>query len=91
MLEAFDRLPAFDGSGNLQVVVETPKGSRNKFKYGPSVGVFELSGVLPLGTSFPFDFGFVPCTAAPDGDPLDVLVLMDAPAFVHPGGAPAAV
>ena len=82
MAQALDRLPAFDRSGALRVIVETPKGSRNKFKYDPTLGVFELSGVLPLGASFPFDFGFVPCTVAPDGDPLDVLVLMDAPAFV---------
>jgi inorganic pyrophosphatase len=77
-----DTLPAFDPDGNLRVIVETPKGSRNKFKYEPEFGLFRLSAVLPLGATFPFDFGFVPCTSAPDGDPLDVLVLMDEPAFV---------
>jgi inorganic pyrophosphatase len=82
MVRALDTLPAFDQDGNRQVIVETPKGSRNKFKYEPEVGLFRLSGVLPLGANFPFDFGFVPCTSAPDGDPLDVLVLMDEPAFV---------
>jgi inorganic pyrophosphatase len=82
MAHALDRLPSFDRDGNLQVIIETPKGSRNKFKYEPTVGLFALSGVLPLGASFPFDFGFVPHTSAPDGDPLDVLVLMDEPAFV---------
>jgi inorganic pyrophosphatase len=82
MARALDTLPAFDNDGNLQVIIETPKGSRNKFKYEPELGLFRLSGVLPLGAMFPFDFGFVPCTNAPDGDPLDVLVLMDEPAFV---------
>ena len=45
--------------------------------------MFELGGVLPEGMFFPFDFGFVPGTVAPDGDPIDVLVLMDEPG--HPG------
>lgn len=68
-------------TSDLQVVIETPKGSRNKFKWDPNLGLFALSGVLPMGATFPFDFGFVPFTRAPDGDPLDVLVLMDEPAF----------
>jgi len=75
-------LPAFDEqSGNLNAVVETIKGSRNKFAYDEKLGLFRLKGVLPAGASFPFDFGFVPSTKGDDGDPLDVLVLMDEPAF----------
>ena len=81
MVRALETLPSFDKDGNLQVIIETPKGSRNKFKYEPRLGLFTLSGVLPLGAVFAFDFGFVPRTCAPDGDPLDVLVLMDEPAF----------
>ena len=73
-------IPAFDGD-ELNVVIETPKGSRNKFNYDESVGLFKLGGVLPAGAVFPFDFGFVPSTVGGDGDPLDVLVLMDEPAF----------
>jgi inorganic pyrophosphatase len=65
----------------LRVVVETPKGSRNKFAYNPDDHVFELKKVLPTGMAFPYDFGFVPSTEADDGDPVDVLVLMDEPAF----------
>jgi len=65
----------------LQVVVETPKGSRNKFSCNPKQHVFELKKVLPAGMAFPYDFGFVPSTEADDGDPIDVLVLMDEPAF----------
>ena len=82
MSRALEALPPFDEGGNLQVIIETPKGSRNKFKYDAQLGLFRLSGVLPAGAIFPFDFGFVPRTSAPDGDPLDVLVLMDEPAFV---------
>ncbi|MDQ6860764.1 MAG: inorganic diphosphatase [Verrucomicrobiota bacterium] len=43
--------------------------------------LFELSGVLPAGAVFPYDFGFIPQTRGGDGDPLDVLILMDEPAF----------
>ncbi|MDP3279039.1 MAG: inorganic diphosphatase [Deltaproteobacteria bacterium] len=77
----WDRLPAYAAPGILNVVVETPRGSRNKYKYDEELGLFRLNRVLFAGASFPFDFGFVPQTKAGDGDPLDVLVLMDAPAF----------
>ena len=62
---------------DLNVIIETPKGSRNKFDYEPDLGVFELAGVLAEGSSFPYDFGFVPSTLGEDGDPLDILVLLD--------------
>ncbi len=65
----------------LRVVIETPKGSRNKFAFNPDDHIFELKKVLPAGMAFPYDFGFVPSTEADDGDPVDVLVLMDEPAF----------
>ena len=75
-------LPAFDPeTGTLNAVVETPKGRRNKFKFDEKRGLFVLGKVLPAGAVFPFDFGFVPSTKGGDGDPLDVLVLMDEPAF----------
>jgi inorganic pyrophosphatase len=75
-------LPSFDPeSGHLNAVVETIKGSRNKFGYDEKLRLFRLKHVLPAGASFPFDFGFVPSTKGGDGDPLDVLVLMDEPAF----------
>jgi inorganic pyrophosphatase len=76
-------LPAFDPeSGDLNAVVETTQGSRNKFTFDETRGLFHLSGVLPAGASFPYDFGFVPSTLGGDGDPLDVLLLMDEAAFV---------
>jgi inorganic pyrophosphatase len=65
----------------LQVVIETPKGSRNKYKFDPKLGAFKLSKVLPDGMDFPYDFGFVPSTEGEDGDPIDVLLLMDESAF----------
>ena len=65
----------------LQVIVETPAGSRNKFAFDPKQGIFALKKVLPAGMVSPYDFGFLPHTIAPDGDPIDVLLLMDEPAF----------
>jgi len=77
------RLKPFDLNDKqlLRVVIETPKGSRNKFAFNADEHVFELKKVLPSGMTFPYDFGFVPSTEADDGDPVDVLVLMDEPAF----------
>ena len=87
-LEA-DRAPGVRGlsaidpeSGDLNVIVETPKGSRNKYRYNEQLGLYELAGILPAGAVFPYDFGFLPGTCAADGDPLDVLLLMEEPAFV---------
>ena len=65
-----------------KAIIETPKGRRNKFDYDPEFRMFELGGLLPEGMAFPFDFGFIPSTLADDGDPLDVMVLMDEPAHV---------
>ena len=68
-------------SGHVNAVIETPQGSRNKFKYDEQLGLFKLSGTLPVGNVFPFDFGYIPSTKGDDGDPLDILILMDEPAF----------
>jgi inorganic pyrophosphatase len=65
-----------------KVIIETPKGGRNKFRYEPDFEMFGLSGLLGEGLAFPFDFGFIPSTRGADGDPLDVMVLLDAPAHV---------
>lgn len=66
----------------VNVVIETPSGSRTKYAYNPSERMFRASKILPLGMSFPYDFGFVPGTKASDGDPLDALVIADAPLAV---------
>ena len=80
---SLDQLPprVAEDEALIHAVVETPKGSRNKLGYEPTLGIFKLKGVLPEGHSFPYDFGFVPSTKAEDGDPLDVLLLLDAPTF----------
>jgi len=65
----------------IRAVVETPMGSRNKFKYDEKIGYYELSGVLPQGMMFPHAFGFIPRTIADDGDPEDVMVILDEPVF----------
>lgn len=65
-----------------KAIIETPKGRRSKFNYNPDYGVFELGSLMPKGLVFPYDFGFIPSTKGEDGDPLDVLVLMDEPAHV---------
>ena len=76
------RLEPFDEENStVTVVIETPSGSRNKYAWDEDESLFILDGVLPSGASFPFDFGFVPSTAGEGGDPLEILVLMDAPAF----------
>jgi len=78
------RLPSqpFGEDGTtLNAIIETPRGSRNKYKFDEELHVFKLKSVLPAGASFPYDFGFVPGTRGEDGDPIDVLVLMDEPAF----------
>lgn len=60
-------------------VIETPRGGQAKIGYDPGSGAFRLARFLPLGLGLPFDFGFVPSTRGGDGDPLDVMVLAEAP------------
>ncbi|MDQ6700938.1 MAG: inorganic diphosphatase [Acidobacteriota bacterium] len=82
-LSAIHRMETFDSeSGDLNVIVETPKGSRNKFTFDENHGLFKLSGVLPEGAAFPFEFGFLPSTLGEDGDPLDIVVMLDTPTSV---------
>lgn len=79
----YEKPSAFDDeTGDLHVIIDTPKDSRNKYKFDEKLGLFKLGGVLPVGAFFPFDFGYIPSTLGGDGDPIDVLVLMDEAAFV---------
>ena len=73
-------VPTMDGDG-VNVIVETPRGSRAKFKFAPRAGAFMMSRPLALGLHYPFDWGFIPSTMAEDGDPLDALIIHDAVSY----------
>jgi inorganic pyrophosphatase len=73
-----DELPAIDDeTGRVNVVIETPRNSRCKYKFDVDRGIFRLDKLLPLGADFPYAFGFIPSTEGDDGDPLDVLVILE--------------
>ena len=70
----FSKLPVEDPeTGDVLAVIETPRGSRNKYAFDETWA----KAILPQGNVFPFDFGFIPSTKADDGDPLDLLVLLE--------------
>jgi len=81
MKSLVEKLDPFNDDGDLIVIVETPMGCRNKYAYDPDLGLFALKKALPQGMVFPFDFGFVPSTQGGDGDPLDVLLITEEPAY----------
>jgi inorganic pyrophosphatase len=72
-----NELHAFSPTGDLHVVVESPRGAGIKLKYEPRLGAFSVARALPLGLTYPFDWGFVPGTLGPDKDPIDALVVHD--------------
>ncbi|HEV8286308.1 MAG TPA: inorganic diphosphatase [Chitinophagaceae bacterium] len=59
------------------VVIETPKGSKYKYKFDPETNRFKVKKLLPTGLAFPYDFGFIPGTKGDDGDPLDVMIFAE--------------
>jgi inorganic pyrophosphatase len=65
----------------INVVIEIPSGSRNKYEYDKSMDIFRLDRALHSPVYYPGDYGFVPRTLALDGDPLDVLILVSEPTF----------
>jgi inorganic pyrophosphatase len=73
------QLPCRGDDGAVRLVIESPRGSMVKLKWEPELSAFLVSRVLPLGTVYPYDWGFVPSTLAPDGDPLDGMLVFDAP------------
>lgn len=77
------KIPALDDeTGHLHAIVETPQGSHHKFDFDPELKCFQLKKTLPQGMTFPLDFGFIPSTKADDGDPIDVLVMLDFPSQI---------
>ena len=65
----------------VDVVVEIPKGSRNKYEFDPEKKAFKLDRMLFSSMHYPSDYGFIRDTLADDGDPLDALVLVTEPTF----------
>jgi inorganic pyrophosphatase len=76
------KIPSYAGRGLVHMVVDTPQGSRNKYKFDAALGMFKLSRVLPVGMHFPYDFGSIPGTVGEDGDALDVVAITDTPSFI---------
>jgi inorganic pyrophosphatase len=76
------RLPIGDKAPHrVNAVIEIPKDSVNKYEYDKQLQVFRLDRTLFSPVHYPGDYGFIPCTLGQDGDPLDVLVLVEAPSF----------
>ena len=75
------KLPTWNDMDELVCVVESPRGSKAKFKFDPKLKVFTLNRSLILGVTYPYDWGFIPSTMAEDGDPLDVMMFHDTPTF----------
>lgn len=65
----------------VNVVIETPKGSSQKYDYDPKTHFFKMKKILPSGMVFPYDFGFIPDTMGEDGDPLDAIVISEFNSF----------
>src|SRR5690348_10915258 len=75
------KLPTWADKRRLHVVVETPRGSRAKLAFEPKLRAFTLSKPLLAGLTYPYDWGFIPSTKAPDGDALDVLIIHEAATY----------
>ena len=75
------RIPAQPEAGLVNVLIEIPAGSKNKYEFDKDMGAFALDRVLFSSVQYPYDYGFIPNTLADDGDPLDGMVLMDQPTF----------
>jgi inorganic pyrophosphatase len=77
----YDIDPGPDCPEIVRMIVEIPKNSGNKYEYDGKLGVFRLDRALYSPMHYPGDYGFIPGTLADDGDPLDVLALVEEPSF----------
>jgi inorganic pyrophosphatase len=80
-MKNFIKLPTWADKDHVYAVVETPRGSRAKLSFESKLRVFTLSKPLLAGLTYPYDWGFIPSTKAPDGDPVDVLIIHDAATY----------
>ncbi len=74
-------IPAQPKPGIINVLIEIPAGSKNKYEFDKDINAFALDRVLYASVQYPYDYGFIPNTLADDGDPLDGMVIMDQPTF----------
>ncbi|XTZ20407.1 MAG: inorganic diphosphatase [cyanobacterium endosymbiont of Rhopalodia fuxianensis] len=74
-------IPAQPEPGLINILIEIPAGSKNKYEFNKALNAFALDRVLYASVQYPCDYGFIPNTLAKDGDPLDGMVLMDQPTF----------
>ncbi len=81
MTNLYDMNPGAHAPEIVHAIIEVPAGSSNKYEYDPEMGVFRLDRVLYSPLHYPGDYGFIPRTLAEDGDPIDILVLMNRPTY----------
>ncbi|BDA39823.1 inorganic diphosphatase [Candidatus Atelocyanobacterium thalassae] len=74
-------IPAQPKSGLVNILVEIPAGSKNKYEFDKNMQSFTLDRALHTSVHYPYDYGFIPNTVAENGDPLDAMVIMDQPTF----------
>ena len=75
------KIPPQPEPGVVNVLIEIPAGSKNKYEFDKDLNAFALDRVLYSSVQYPYDYGFIPNTLADDGDPLDGMVLIDQPTF----------
>ena len=80
-MKLYDIDPGADSPEIVRAIIEIPKNSSNKYEYDGKLGLFRLDRALYSPMHYPGDYGFIPGTLAEDGDPLDILVLVDEPSF----------
>ena len=80
-MKLYDIDPGPDSPEVVRAIIEIPKNSANKYEYDGDLGVFRLDRALYSPMHYPGDYGFIPGTLAEDGDPLDIIIMVDQPSF----------